>query len=195
MVKVSSGVTKLDPEFKYEIAKRVGGKSFFNCFQCGVCSAGCPVAEAMDVKPNQVVKMVLLGMREEALNCDAIWFCSTCLMCDERCPQGVKPREVMEVLKQMALKGDGKPPKSKASYTYYKTFMENMRNYGRIHETSFFAKFKLKATPIGLGLLGYAPFGLKLLRKDKISLKPHRIHRLEDFKEVFHKIEEMEGKE
>ncbi|MFQ6075115.1 MAG: 4Fe-4S dicluster domain-containing protein [Candidatus Bathyarchaeia archaeon] len=190
---MSSVVSKLDPKFRLEVAEALERRDFYKCFQCGVCTSSCPVADVMDIKPYQVIKMVLLGMREEALKCGAIWTCSTCFTCDERCPQGVKPREVMEALKQMVIRENGNVAKSKASYTYYKTFMENMRSYGRIHETGFFAKYKLKATR-GLGLLGYAPFGLKLLMKGKIALKPHKIHRLEEFKQMFNKVEEVEGK-
>ena len=32
-----------------------------DCYQCGKCTAGCPVAERMDVLPNQIVRLVQLG--------------------------------------------------------------------------------------------------------------------------------------
>ena len=40
-----------------------------DCYQCQKCSAGCPVVFAMDYKPNQIMQMVSLGMKERVLNC------------------------------------------------------------------------------------------------------------------------------
>jgi heterodisulfide reductase subunit C len=45
------------------------------CYQCGKCSAGCPVAYAMDLLPNQVMRLVQLGLQDEALSCSTIWLC------------------------------------------------------------------------------------------------------------------------
>lgn len=189
---MSSVVAKLDPKFRLEVAKTLGGKNFYKCFQCGVCTSSCPVADAMDVKPYQVVKMVLLGMREEVIKSDAIWVCSTCFTCDERCPQGVKPREIMEALKRTIIRERGHAVRSKDSYIYYMTFMENLKNHGRVHEIGFFTKFKLKTTRV-LGTLSYVPFGLELLWKGKIAFRPHIIGQLRELKEAFERAEEAEG--
>ena len=37
------------------------------CFQCNRCTAGCPLAAAMDLTPAQVVHYLLLGDWEPAL--------------------------------------------------------------------------------------------------------------------------------
>ncbi|MDR3604234.1 MAG: 4Fe-4S dicluster domain-containing protein, partial [Syntrophaceae bacterium] len=31
------------------------------CYQCGKCSAGCPVAPEMDLLPHQLVRLAVLG--------------------------------------------------------------------------------------------------------------------------------------
>ena len=54
----------LDPNFKYEVAKHEEGKSIFNCYLCGTCSSGCPIAEVADFAPHQIIHMTLLGMKD-----------------------------------------------------------------------------------------------------------------------------------
>ena len=36
------------------------------CYQCGKCSAGCPIRDYMDESPNQVVRLVQLGFDDES---------------------------------------------------------------------------------------------------------------------------------
>ena len=37
------------------------------CFQCRKCSNGCPVTFAMDLYPDEVIRMVILGQKEMVL--------------------------------------------------------------------------------------------------------------------------------
>ena len=114
----------LDPNFKFEVAKTFEGKTVLWCVQCGMCTSNCPYSDILDVKPHQVVKMVLLGMKRQALDCRSIWLCSTCFMCAERCPQGVEVARVMFALKNMAAKEKGVPEG-------YKLFGQQVMQNGR----------------------------------------------------------------
>jgi len=96
---------ELDPNFKYEVAEYPGAENIRLCFACGTCSAGCPVREIdQTFNPRQIIRMVLLGMRERVLRSDFIWICSTCYTCHERCPQGVGFTDIMKALENMAVK-------------------------------------------------------------------------------------------
>jgi heterodisulfide reductase subunit C len=97
--------TKLDPKFKYEVTNLPGGQHILRCFQCGTCSAGCPVRE-IDEKynPRKIIRMVILGMRDRVLSSEFIWLCTQCETCEERCPQDVLIPEVMDVIKNLAVK-------------------------------------------------------------------------------------------
>ena len=79
-------------------------ENVFECYQCGNCSAGCPMVDYMDYPPNQVMKLAQLGEIEELLNANTIWICSTCLQCTSRCPKGIKVAEVMEALRSINLR-------------------------------------------------------------------------------------------
>lgn len=94
----------LDPKFKYEVAGRPGGENIKSCFACGVCTAGCPVAEVEEAfNPRRIIRQVLLGLRDEVLSSDEIWYCITCFDCTYHCPQNVKFANVMGVLRDMAV--------------------------------------------------------------------------------------------
>ena len=73
------------------------------CYQCGNCSAGCPAAGAMDLLPNQIIRLLQLGMLEEALAARAIWYCAACLQCEARCPKGIDIARLNEALRTLAL--------------------------------------------------------------------------------------------
>jgi len=81
----------------------ISGQHVLECNQCGKCSAGCPVAASMDMLPNQVIRLVQMGL-DDALDAQAIWMCASCLTCVTRCPKGVDLPRVMEALRQIHLR-------------------------------------------------------------------------------------------
>ena len=82
----------------------ISGQNVFDCYQCGICSSGCPVTDYMDYSPNQVMRLVQLGCVDEILNSKTIWICSTCLQCSTRCPKGIEVAKVMEALRTINLR-------------------------------------------------------------------------------------------
>ncbi|MFX1407574.1 MAG: 4Fe-4S dicluster domain-containing protein [Promethearchaeota archaeon] len=105
---------QLDHSFRYEISEKVGAKSLLKCIQCGVCSSGCTVTEYVDLQPHRVVAACLLGLKEEVLSSNAIWTCSLCHRCTERCPKNVDYSFILALLRNMAVK-EGKIPKEYSS--------------------------------------------------------------------------------
>jgi heterodisulfide reductase subunit D len=73
------------------------------CFQCGTCSASCPVADLMDYPPRQLWQMVRLGMRELVMNSRTFWLCTQCYACQVRCPRGIHISETMRNLREWAV--------------------------------------------------------------------------------------------
>jgi len=98
-------MSELSPKFKYEIAQEPGGENIKSCFACGICTASCPIREIdSQYNPRKIIRMVLLGMKERVLKSPFIWLCSNCYACTERCPQGVRFTEVMNAIKNLAVK-------------------------------------------------------------------------------------------
>lgn len=90
-----------------DFVKKVGeisGQSLLSCNQCGKCSAGCPMSFAMDFLPNQIIRLVQLGLEEDITSSKTIWLCASCLTCSVRCPQGVDLGRVMEALRLITLR-------------------------------------------------------------------------------------------
>ncbi len=92
-------------EFVQEVESN-SGQSLLACYQCGKCSAGCPVAFSMDVLPSQVIRMAQLGL-EEVLDTQTIWTCAACLTCVARCPKEIDLPRIMEALRIIKLRKSG----------------------------------------------------------------------------------------
>ncbi len=86
------------------LVNEISGQNVLNCYQCGRCSAGCPLTFAMKLLPNQVIRLVQLGLEEEALSSNTPWICASCLTCYARCPRGVDLGRVMEALRAIKLR-------------------------------------------------------------------------------------------
>ncbi len=96
-------VGEIDPRFLRRL-KSEFDESHLACFQCGVCSASCPVIEIeANFNPRRLVKMARLGLKRLVLSSEYIWLCSMCFLCEERCPQGVRIPEVMTALRNLAV--------------------------------------------------------------------------------------------
>ena len=95
-------VDKLDPSFKTEVSNEHGGEHIRNCFACGTCTVSYPVFAANDsYNPRKIIRMVLLGMREEVLKSEFIWLCSGCYSCYELCPRDVKITDLMGAIRNI----------------------------------------------------------------------------------------------
>ena len=105
-------VSKLDPDFKFEVMAYEDASGINACFACGTCTAGCPIHEVFpEYNPLKLAKMIRLGMREDVLSSPYIWYCATCHNCEQRCPQNVRFFDVLNVLKNIAAK-EGHAPSS-----------------------------------------------------------------------------------
>jgi len=99
----NNDVVRVDFAFKRELAKKVEGDLASYCYQCGACVGDCPATRySVAFNPREIMLKVLYGLEDELLGENSVlWECTNCYNCHERCPQEVKPVEVIISLKNM----------------------------------------------------------------------------------------------
>jgi len=90
---------------KEDIKKFLDVEKLKYCFECGVCTASCSMAELLgkDYNPRVLLEKILLNPND-VLNSEELWLCAWCYRCYKRCPQGLKIPEILFFLKTEAVK-------------------------------------------------------------------------------------------
>jgi heterodisulfide reductase subunit C len=118
----------LDFNFKFEIASAPGGENIKKCFSCGTCTAGCPVFQVEHLyNPRRIIRMILLGLKEQVLSSKTIWLCAQCYTCTAHCPQQVDFSSIMMVLRDMAVSGGYAPARLAAKIDTIGTLTQKLR--------------------------------------------------------------------
>lgn len=97
-----------------EVIARVetlSGQDLGACYQCGKCSAGCPVVEQMDIAPSEAIRYLQLGKPDIVLDSKTIWVCASCFQCASRCPKGVEFSSICDALRAIVLRKRVSDPK------------------------------------------------------------------------------------
>jgi heterodisulfide reductase subunit C len=163
---------------------QVSGEKIQACYQCQKCSAGCPVAYAMDILPNQILRHIQYGHREKVLTSKTIWICASCYTCSVRCPNNIDIAKIMDVLRNLAIRS-GVEPGEKDIPVFHSVFLDTIKSKGRIHELSLIIQLKLKTKDF----FKDAALGWKMFRKGKIKLLPSRFGGGKEIQEIFDEFE------
>ncbi len=158
-----------------ERVEKLAHTNVTDCYQCGKCSAGCPMADEMDVLPSTLIRWVQYGDVKKAASTGAVWQCVACLTCSSRCPKSVHIAGVMDALKQISVEDQCVHKKFKRIALFQKSFLNNIRRNGRTNELELVAEYKIRGF-FGDGnpflALKDAMLGPAMLGKGKLHLKP-----------------------
>jgi heterodisulfide reductase subunit C len=103
--KLSLKSSDINLQFKNEVKKIPGGERIMICFQCGTCTADCPIARfSENYRPRRILRMAQLGLKEKVLSSDQLWLCAACYTCVDHCPQDVEISSVIRALKNIAVR-------------------------------------------------------------------------------------------
>ncbi|MEM1550719.1 MAG: 4Fe-4S dicluster domain-containing protein [Candidatus Bathyarchaeia archaeon] len=119
---------EIDPKFKYEVSKVHGAERVTSCFQCGTCTADCPVSRFSDFyRPKKIARMIQLGLKNKILSDKHIWLCTTCYTCVDHCPQDVEIANVVRALRNISVQN------AKSMPLVYKELAENLMKTGFVY--------------------------------------------------------------
>ena len=149
-----------------------------DCYQCGKCTAGCPMAGEMDLMPNQVVRLSQLGMKDRAAQSQAVWLCVSCLTCSARCPKSVDCAGVMDEMRRLSIEKATYAPAQHRTVIFQLAFLQNIKKFGRLNELELIRSFKTKAffNDMNLPLLFKdALLAPELLKRKKLHLSGEKV--------------------
>jgi len=168
-----SGTVTCDSGFAVRV-KEESKVDFNRCYQCLTCTLGCPVAHYMDHPPNEIVRMVQLGLKDQVLGCSTIWICASCESCVTRCPNEINIPHLMDVLHQMALR-EGVKPKEPHVPAFHAAFMDPIKRFGRQNEALMSAEHFMRSRDFSVKTLKVAAgLGIGMVTKGKIKIMPAR---------------------
>ena len=140
----------------------------FRCYQCGNCSAGCPVAGRSDLLPHQVMRLLQLGS-DEVLHTVQPWLCVGCQTCAVRCPQELDLSKVMDALRAEARRRGTIPAPARRMAAFNEIFVDQVLAGGRLQEIFLGAMYNLR-TLSPFQNLGALP---GMLKRGKLRVSTH----------------------
>jgi len=154
------------------------------CYQCGKCTAGCPMAAYMDLSTNQVMRLCQIGdaaATETLLKSSTIWLCASCLTCTQRCPRELDPAAVMDVLRERSHREGKASPVVAKILAFHKAFLATVRRSGRMHEFDLVRRYKLTSFDL-FSDMALAP---AMMLRGKLHLTGGRIRGHKEVERIF----------
>ena len=84
--------TRVNPGLLPEIEK-YGAANISACFNCGNCTAICPLSTEDQSFPRKIIRYAQVGLEDELLSSKEIWDCYYCAECSKTCPRQAEPGE------------------------------------------------------------------------------------------------------
>jgi len=177
---------ELRAAFLAEVDRIPGGERLRRCIQCGTCSGSCPVSQATDLTPREVIALFRAGDLDRILHSRTIWVCASCYQCTARCPANIKVTDLLYALKRVALDRRVFPEKFPV-YVLSETFAKQVRKYGRNFEAGLLRTYFLKTGVTRM--FRQAGTAWALWRRGRLAMRPERIRGLEGLRRMIARAE------
>lgn len=90
---------RVDPQFITEL-KKYGDVTIESCFNCGNCTAICPLSTEETPFPRTNLRLVQLGLRDKLRGSLDPWLCYYCGDCSATCPRQAEPGEAQMTMRR-----------------------------------------------------------------------------------------------
>jgi heterodisulfide reductase subunit C len=178
-----------------EVARR-SGQNLLACYQCRRCAAGCPVGKESGVTPDRLIRMLLLGDEQGAIDNLLVWKCLACYTCGTRCPNNIQTARITEVLKQISKKEHRAPLLPKVA-AFHGAFVKAAGQAGRFNELVGMGMYEARAAAAELkrnGLRGVmdelksqAKLGSAMMKKKRMHLGYETVKNKSEIKALYKK--------
>jgi ferredoxin len=91
--------SRIDPTLMHEL-KEFGAVEIEKCFNCGNCTAICPLTSNENPFPRNMIRLTQVGMRERLQHSLDPWLCYYCGDCSATCPKQAEPGETMMAMRR-----------------------------------------------------------------------------------------------
>ena len=78
-----------------DLILKLGGEGIRKCYQCGSCTAICPISEDYMTSFRRSIKYAQLGLEKKLSSDLTPWLCYACGECSNSCPRDANPSEIM----------------------------------------------------------------------------------------------------
>jgi len=172
---------------KTQLAGKIATETSINvakCYQCGKCSAGCPLAIDMDVTSSTILRLLQYNTDatdSEVLRSNAIWLCLSCEMCFDRCPNQIDIPKVMDLLRQESIRQGSTNPSARNIVRFHRSFLDLVHYTGRSYEVGLVLDYKWRSKRF-FDDLTLAP---SMFLKGKLRLLPEIIKKRKEMLQLF----------
>lgn len=115
MAQVQQQVLRSDPAL-VERVKKLGARNIGLCFNCGNCTAVCPLSSESSIFPRKLITYAQLGLEKKILESPDVWLCNYCGECSKTCPRQAEPAESMMAFRRLAISKYTPTPLSEKIY-------------------------------------------------------------------------------
>lgn len=167
------------------------GQDALSCYQCGKCSAGCPIIGYMDLGPQRVLRAIQMGQKDKLLHSSTIWLCVACQTCNTRCPREIDIPRIMDALRAMARHEKVKPDQRTVGL-FHNVLLKDVELTGRLYEIGLMGGYIVASMRLLDGADMALNLGLPMFAKGKLDIMPEMVKNRAEIAEIFKRTAKME---
>ena len=146
---------QVDPRLMKTLTK-FGAFDVSACFDCGNCTAICPLSSDSTAFPRKVITYAQLGLEGKLLESPDIWLCDYCGECTKTCPRQAEPSEFMMAARRFAVSKYTPTPISRMIFSS-RSFALLFMAVAALIPIGLFASLQVPSGPLSANMFSFIP--------------------------------------